>query len=255
MRSKRIDLIEKYIYKHKTISIDKLCEEFKMSKNTIRRDIDTLVNKGIIKKVYGGVTINNNNKELLSFEERTIKNNFAKSSIAEKAAQFVEDGDSIFIDSGTTTFNMIEYLKDKKNITVFTNNLNVIVQAIPYENIEIICLSGKLTRKTSSFTGLTAPDILSAYNLNKCFMACTGISLENGVTNTSPDEYKIKKAAVSKSSKCFLLADTSKFDVVSLMTFCDIKDLDYVITNDSPPEKYTDYFHNYNIELIVTNEK
>lgn len=74
---------------------------------------------------------------------------------------------------------MIEYLKDKKNITVFTNNLNVIVQAIPYENIEIICLSGKLTRKTSSFTGLTAPDILSAYNLNKCFMACTGISLEN----------------------------------------------------------------------------
>lgn len=188
MRSKRIDLIEKYIYKHKTISIDKLCEEFKMSKNTIRRDIDTLVDRGVIKKVYGGVTVNSSNKELLSFEERTIKNNFAKLSIAERASQFVEDGDSIFIDSGTTTFNMIEYLKDKKNITVFTNNLNVIVQAIPYENIEIICLSGKLTRKTSSFTGLTAPDILSAYNLNKCFMACTGISLENGVTNTSPDE-------------------------------------------------------------------
>lgn len=151
MRSKRIDLIEKYIYKHKTISIDKLCEEFKMSKNTIRRDIDTLVDRGVIKKVYGGVTVNSSNKELLSFEERTIKNNFAKLSIAERASQFVEDGDSIFIDSGTTTFNMIEYLKDKKNITVFTNNLNVIVQAIPYENIEIICLSGKLTRKNIFF--------------------------------------------------------------------------------------------------------
>lgn len=79
--------------------------------------------------------------------------------------------------------------------------------------------------------------------------------MKNGVTNTSPDEYKIKKAAVSKSSKCFLLADTSKFDVVSLMTFCDIKDIDYMITNDCPPEKYSDYFRNYNIELIVTNEK
>ncbi|OOM13491.1 DeoR/GlpR family DNA-binding transcription regulator [Clostridium saccharobutylicum] len=254
MRSKRIDLIEQYIYKYKTISLDKLCEEFKMSKNTIRRDIDVLVNKGVIKKVYGGVTINTN-KELLSFEERTIKNNFAKSSIAQQCAQFVEDGDCIFIDSGTTTLNIVEHLKDKKNITIFTNNLNAIVQAIPYENIEIICLSGRLSRKTSSFTGLNASDVLSTYNLNKSFIACTGISLENGVTNTSPEEYKIKKVAVSKSSKCFLLADSSKFDVVSLMTFCDIKDLDYIITDACLPKKYIDYFNNYNIELVIANEE
>ena len=254
MRSKRIDLIEKYIYKHKTISIDKLCEEFKMSKNTIRRDIDALVPKGIIKKVYGGVTINTN-KEILPFDERTIKNNFAKLSIAERSAQLVEDGDSIFIDSGTTTFNMIKYLKDKKNITLFTNNLNAIMQALPYENIEIICLSGKLSRKTSSFTGLNASDVISAYNLNKCFMACTGISLENGVTNTSPEEYKVKKVAVAKSSKCFLLADISKFDVVSSMTFCDIKDLDCIITNDYPAKEYVDYLNNYNIELLIADEK
>ncbi|SFC91216.1 DeoR/GlpR family DNA-binding transcription regulator [Clostridium uliginosum] len=253
MRSKRIDLLEDYIYKYKTISLDKLCEEFKMSKNTIRRDVNVLINKGVIKKVYGGVTINSKS-ELLSFEERNIQNNNAKLSIAEKAAQFIEDGDSIFVDSGTTTLNIIDYLKDKKNITLFTNSINAILKAIPYDNIDIVCLSGRFSRKTSSFTGLSAAEILSSYNLNKCFMACTGLSLENGLTHSSPDEFKIKKVAISRSTKCFLLADDSKFGVVALMTFGNLKDLNYVITNSYPSSKYIDYFNNYNIELIISDE-
>ncbi len=189
MRLKRLDLLEEFIYKHKTVSIDKLCEEFKMSKNTIRRDIDALVDKGVIKKVYGGVTVNTQSNELLPFEERTIKNNSAKIDIAKKAAEFIEDGDSIFIDSGTTTLNIIDYLNDKNNITLFTNSINVILKAIPHDNIDIICLSGRFNRTTFSFTGLTSSDVLSTYNINKSFMACTGISLENGLTHTSPNEF------------------------------------------------------------------
>ena len=71
MRSKRIDLVENYIINHKTVSIDKLCEVFDVSKNTIRRDLSVLVEKGTIKKVYGGVTVNEN-QELVSFEERNV---------------------------------------------------------------------------------------------------------------------------------------------------------------------------------------
>lgn len=253
MRLKRIDLLEEYIYKHKTVSLDKLCEEFKISKNTIRRDVDVLVNKGVIKKVYGGVTINNSINELLPFEERTIKNNNAKVDIAKKAADFIEDGDSVFIDSGTTTLNIIDYLNEDINITLFTNSINVILKAIPYQNIDIVCLSGKFNRTTSSFTGLNSSEVLSSYNINKCFMACTGISLENGVTHTSPNEFKIKKVAISKSHKRFLLADSSKFDVVSLMTFCDVKDLDCVITNEHPSSNFIDYFNNYEVKLIVSS--
>ncbi|AOR23305.1 DeoR/GlpR family DNA-binding transcription regulator [Clostridium taeniosporum] len=255
MRLKRLDLLEEYIYKYKTVSLDKLCEEFKMSKNTIRRDVDILVNKGVIKKVYGGVTVNSQSNELLPFEERTIKNNSAKIEIAKKAAKFIEDGDSIFIDSGTTTLNIVDYIDSKNNIALFTNSINVILKAIPHENIDIICLSGKFNRTTFSFTGLTSSDLLSSYNINKCFMACTGISLENGVTHTSPSEFKIKKMAVCKSHKKFLVADDSKFDIISLMTFCDVKDLDYIITNNYPSAKYIDYFNSYNIELIVPNFK
>ena len=79
MRSKRIDLVENYIINHKTVSIDKLCEVFDVSKNTIRRDLSVLVEKGTIKKVYGGVTVNEN-QELVSFEERNVKNSKFKIS-------------------------------------------------------------------------------------------------------------------------------------------------------------------------------
>ena len=251
MRLKRLDLLEEFIYKQKTVSLDKLCEEFKMSKNTIRRDVDALVDKGVIKKVYGGVTVNTQSNELLPFEERTIKNNGAKIDIAKKAADFIEDGDSIFIDSGTTTLNIIDYLNDKDKITLFTNSINVILKAIPHDNIDVICLSGRFNRTTFSFTGLTSSEVLSTYNINKSFMACTGVSLENGVTHTSPNEFKIKKVAVSKSHKIFLLADNSKFDIVSLMTFCDVSDLDYIITDKYPNKKYIDYFNASNVNLIV----
>ena len=116
MRSKRIDLVENYIINHKTVSIDKLCEVFDVSKNTIRRDLSVLVEKGTIKKVYGGVTVNEN-QELVSFEERNVKNSNSKLALGKAAAEFIEDGDSIFLDSGTTTVNIIDFLKDKKDIT------------------------------------------------------------------------------------------------------------------------------------------
>ncbi|XZI45200.1 DeoR/GlpR family DNA-binding transcription regulator [Clostridium perfringens] len=250
MRSKRIDLVENYIINHKTVSIDKLCEVFDVSKNTIRRDLSVLVEKGTIKKVYGGVTVNEN-QELVSFEERNIKNSNSKLALGKAAAEFIEDGDSIFLDSGTTTVNIIDFLKDKKDITIFTNSVTAICKGIHYNNLNIICLSGILNRKTQSFTGLHSTDILKSYNINKCFMACTGISLKRGVTNSTKEEFKIKKTAISRSAECFLLADQSKFDHVSLMTFCEINDLNCVITDAKPSDEYIEYFNDNNVDLKI----
>ena len=197
MRSQRIAEIEQYIYAHKTVTLDELCEVFQVSKNTIRRDIEEIIQNPDIVKTYGGVMINTQTKKLLvSFTERNINRQDAKRLIAAKAASFVEDGDSVFIDSGTTTY-MLEYLKNKK-ITLLTNNIEVMVQAIPYENINLISLSGTLNRKTLSLTGNNAARLLSTYNVKKAFLAATGITIENGATNSSPEETCIKEMAVKK---------------------------------------------------------
>lgn len=252
MRSKRIEDVENYIFEMKTVTLDQLCEKFSVSKNTIRRDIKEITSKGSIKKIYGGVTAQTE-KDLVSFDERNIKNLDIKQRIAQKAASLVEDGDVIFIDSGTTTRHMIDALKNRRGLTLLTNNIDVILRALPYENITVISLSGTLNRKTLSFTGTSAAQVLSTYNISKSFMASTGISLEGGATNSSPLEYDIKRAAVDRSQKVYLLADHFKFGVISLMTYCTLDKINLLVTDTLPGEDMLRYFQERGIGVLLTD--
>lgn len=252
MKSKRINQIEDYVLNNDTVTLDKLTDVFNVSKNTIRRDIQELVERGNIKKVYGGVSINSNS--LVPFNERQIKNSYPKNLIAKTASSFVKDGDIIFIDSGTTTLNMVDFLKDKNNLTIISNNLNFITTCVKYDNLNIISTGGTLIRKTNSFAGIDSLNLLKNYNINKAFMAATGVSLTNGITNSSPLEGEIKKTAVKKSNEVFVLADYSKFNVSSLITYCDLSDVDYLITDKVPPDEYVESIKKNKVNLIVSEQ-
>ncbi|PFO02663.1 DNA-binding protein [Bacillus sp. AFS076308] len=250
IKEKRIKKIQEYVLEHQSASLDELVKVFDVSKNTIRRDVQELVDRGELKKVYGGVS--SIHKKLESFQERSVRNQEQKELIAKKAASFIEDGDFIFIDSGTTTIEMFEYLKEK-HLTIFTNNIDLIVSAIPHEKINVISIGGMLERKTSSFVNPQNMDLLKDYNIKKAFMASTGISLSNGVTNASPLESELKKTIVSRSSEVYLLVDHDKFDKYGLMTYCSLDDIDYLVTDKVPNDTYQEYAKNHNIQLVLAD--
>ncbi|MDI9261222.1 DeoR/GlpR family DNA-binding transcription regulator [Alicyclobacillus sendaiensis] len=250
LKSKRIQEIKSYVAQRQVVSIDELAERFAVSKNTIRRDIQELIENGEIKKIYGGVAINDATTPLLPFAERKVRNKHEKERIGEIAAQCVNEGDIIFIDSGTTTVEMFEYLKDKE-ITVVTSNLDFIVRALPYPNLTIICVGGMLERKTSSFVSFSEPSVLVSYNIQKAFMASTGVSLEMGVTNASALETEIKRIAVERSMRTYLLVDHTKFDRYGLMTYCQLSDIDVLVTNQTPSPRYLDYARIHGIEILT----
>ena len=250
IKEKRIKKIQDYVLEHQSASLDELVDAFDVSKNTIRRDVQELVDRGELKKVYGGVS--SIHKKLESFQERSVRNQEQKELIAKKAASFVEDGDFIFIDSGTTTIEMFEYLKEK-HLTIFTNNIDLIVSALPHEKINVISIGGMLERKTSSFVSPQNMDLLKDYNIKKAFMASTGISLSNGVTNASPLESELKKTIVSRSSEVYLLVDHDKFDKYGLMTYCSLDDIDYLVTDKMPNDTYQEYAKNHNIQLVLAD--
>lgn len=252
MKSYRIQEIENYIIKHENVSINTLCSVFDVSKNTIRRDISELEKKGTIKKVYGGVTLNQDKKNTIPFSEREIKNKSKKQLIAEAASALVNDGDIIFIDSGTTTMHMIPFLGHKKNLTIITNNINALIAAVMYPNLNVVSPGGTLFRKTNSLIGIEAVNFLKTYNICKAFMATTGVSLSKGVTNSSSIEYHVKKTVVEKSDKVIVLADNSKLDVASLMTYCELDEVDTFITDKVPPKTFENFFKESDTELIVT---
>jgi DeoR family transcriptional regulator, myo-inositol catabolism operon repressor len=250
IKEKRIKRIQEYVSEHQSASLDELVSAFDVSKNTIRRDVQELVERGELKKVYGGVTVVH--KKLESFQERKVRNQGQKELIAKKAASFVDDGDFIFIDSGTTTIEMLDYLKEKQ-ITVFTNNIDFIVRALPYEKLNVISIGGMLERKTNSFVNQRNMDLLKDYNVKKAFMASTGISFANGVTNASPLESELKKIIVQRSSEVYLLVDHDKFDKYGLMTYCELDEIDYLITNKLPNYTYQEYANNKNIQLVIAD--
>ncbi|MDR6998902.1 DeoR/GlpR family DNA-binding transcription regulator [Neobacillus niacini] len=252
IKTKRIKQIQDYIFEHQTASLDELCNVFNVSKNTIRRDIQELVELGEIKKVYGGVAVNA--EALVSFSDRKTRNQQSKELIAKAAASYVEDGDVIFIDSGTTTLEMIDYIKTK-NLTIITNNLDFMINALPYENLNVISTGGVLERKTNSFISLKQFNLLQSYNINKAFMASTGISLTNGVTNASPLESETKTIAVERSLEVYLLVDGYKFDKYGLMTYCGLEEIDYVVTDQIPREEYQEYFNRNEIQLVIADDQ
>lgn len=254
MRVERIDNIIEFVYKNKNVTLDQICDNFNISKSTVRRDLSEILKDSNLQKTYGGITLKNksdNRKYLTSFNERNIENIDKKLAISKKAATIVEDNDIIFIDSGTTTFYMADYLDKINNLTILTNNLEVIFRAAKYKNINLISLSGTLNRETLSFVGTTSISTIKKFNMSKAFMATTGFSILNGVTNSSPLEFDIKRTVISKSSKIILLADSSKFNSVSLMTYCDLEDIDILITDKMPDKEIKDYLFNKKISIEI----
>ncbi|MEH7749410.1 DeoR/GlpR family DNA-binding transcription regulator [Neobacillus drentensis] len=250
MKEKRIKKIQEYVIEHQSASLDELVTVFDVSKNTIRRDIQELVDRGELKKVYGGVTTVR--KKLESFQDRKIRNKGQKESIVIRASSYVEDGDIIFIDSGTTTIGLFDYLKER-HLTIFTNSIDFILRAIPFEHLNVISIGGMLDPKTNSFSNPRSLDLLKDYNIKKAFMASTGISLSNGVTNASPLESELKKTIVDRSSEVYLLVDHDKFDKYGLMTYCSLAEIDYLVTDKLPNNSYQEYAKNNGIQLIIAN--
>lgn len=250
MRTKRIQQVKAYIYKNKTVTLDQICQYFNISKSTIRRDLGEILEDKSIKKIYGGVTVRSQNK-LTPFEERNICNRTMKEKIARTAASLIDDDDIVFIDSGTTTPWIIDGLIDKKNITILTNNIEIILKALPYNNLNIICLSGALNRSTLSFTGPSAVQVLQNFNISKAFMAATGFAINSGATNSSPEESDIKKTAVMRSQKVYLLADSGKCGAVALITYCNLKEINCLVTDAYPPDETCGYLEANNVQIII----
>lgn len=252
MKIERIHQIHELLKDRKRISLDELCEIFGVSKNTIRRDIAELEEGGIIRKVYGGIVLKEADiMSLEPFSAREIRNINEKKIIAGLAAEFVNDGEVIYIDSGTTTMHMIPHLAEKNFLTIVTASIYVLELATRYSSLNVIATGGNLQPPIKALVGADVVNCIKNYNFSKIFLASTGISIEHGATNASPLECEVKRELVKKSCAKYLLVDNSKFDVASLMTFSDLSNIDHIVTDKNPPEKYLDFFQKNSVNLIL----
>jgi DeoR family myo-inositol catabolism operon transcriptional repressor len=246
MRTDRLREFEEYMQEKRTATIPELCAHFDVSLNTIRRDIKELVKSGSVTKVYGGI-VWNHEENIVPFTARSSVAMEEKRHIGALAASLVEDGETIYIDSGTTTVHLLPYIANRKNVTVVSNSLIVFNEIQKYPDLNLLTAGGIFNQKTKSFVGLTAVTGLNDIRIRKAFMSSTGVSIEAGATNNSLHEAEIKRAVINHAQKVVLMVDHSKLDRSAAICFCDLDQLACFITNRRPPDKYLKFFEQHHI--------
>ena len=229
--------------------MEDLCAEFGVSISTVRQDVGALVEKGTVNKVYGGVSIARSNP-LIPFEERKVRNLGRKQAIGKQAAMLLRDRDILFLDSGTTSVQLIPHIPQDIQVTILTHSLSAMQAALPHPHIEVISLPGKLDRRTNAFL---AADLryLEQYNITLAMMAATGISSTGEVTNSILLEQEIKRKAVEKSRRSYLLADSDKFDHASLITYAHLPQFAGVVTDEGISEASEKLIRETNLDLHI----
>ena len=221
-------------------SID-LSEILGVSESTVRRDINELESKGRLRKVFGGAVpagsaVKGGGADgFVTDHEGHVPE---KDAIARYAAGLIEDGDLVFIDAGSTTEKLVEYI-DNSNASYMTNGL-IHAQKLARRGLSVGIVSGKVKGGRLSVIGSRAVRSLESYNFTKCFMGTNGIDVEKGFTTPDLDEAMIKEEAVKRSKDVYVLADASKFDRVSSATFAGLTGT-CIITDRLDNEAYRGY--------------
>lgn len=251
MKTKRISEVESYIQENDIVSIDELTKIFNVSINTIRRDINELVKRNSVKKVYGGVTsVNKSSQQAVDYTERNIENYEHKKYIGNLASRFIEQYDIVYIDTGTTTTHVLDNVDENLEFTLITNSLDVINKASYFKNVDIFIIGEKYSPRTRSFIGFKSQDIVGRFNIKKAFMSATGVDIKNGLSNAEMEENLIKQRIIKQSEKKYALVDHSKIGKSTLLTYMVLKNLDYLITDTKPDTNFIDFCKNNSINII-----
>ncbi len=248
-------LREKFIlntlYKNGEISVNKIIKNFKITSMTARRDIAKLAEEGYLIRTHGGALRADPLDNMFSFATRIDSNKMKKINIGRRAAKFVEDNDSIYIDSGTTLIRMCPFLKDIKKLTVITNSLPAASELTNYSNIKVTLLGGDVMHERRSIYGQVAVEQAKQYSVKKAFIGTDGVSLKKGLTAYGNNESQVSNTMADSANEVFLLCDSSKIEHNSTYKFATFVSINYLITDSGVDTNIIKEYKEEGINLII----
>lgn len=239
LTEERYSVILEQVSQNKSVTLTELCELLGASESTVRRDLITLDEKGLLKKVHGGaISADDRSLNLVEHDVESKSKLFTeeKSAIAQYAASLLEDGDFCFIDAGTTTEKLIDFLPIKD--ASFVTNGFVHAKKLALKGFKTYIPAGEIKKTTEAIVGAECVSSLQNYNFTKCFMGANGISLTAGISTPDLNEALVKATAIKRSRTAYVLADHSKFDQIAAVTFAQTESIQ-IITDKLNDKKYT----------------
>lgn len=227
----RLDLILSYMRKYQTATVANLAKRLYASEATIRRDLNVLEKRGIIKRLHGGAVLIDEVQREVPLYVREQQNLEGKRTIASKAAHYLLDGQVIFLDASSTAMFLIPYMEIRQNLTIITNGLKT-AQELSGLSHRIYCTGGLMLHNSSAYVGPYAEDFVRRFNADIFFFSSRGISKDGRITDSSSEETHIRQVMLQYSRKHIFLCDSSKLGNNYSCNLCYVRDVDEWICDE-----------------------
>ncbi|MCM3631242.1 DeoR/GlpR family DNA-binding transcription regulator [Paenibacillus glycanilyticus] len=226
------------------VNVNELSQQFEVTTETIRRDLDDLEKSNKLKKVYGGAVKLKTEIEP-AYNEREIIHAEEKRAIGVLAAGLIEDNDVLVIDEGSTAMQIIHHLKDKHNLTILVCSIPTLTLLLDYQKNgeydgRTIFIGGEVDPKHLRVSGPISEKMMEDFYVNKSFVSVDGVSLENGLTGYDYERALFTRKLMQCSQTTIVVADSSKIGKRTVARIADLSDVDYVVSNSEPPSGWTE---------------
>ncbi len=232
--TKRLDLILKILSQQHKVTVIELAEELEVSPATVRQDLTVLEQEGLLVRTHGGAEL----RETDDLAHRMAISYEDKLKIARKAVEFVDEGDTIFVESGSTNALFVKELSAIKRVTIITPNAFIARKVDQARGGSVILIGGVYQRESESVVGNLAKANIDQVNFNRAFLGVDGFTPETGFTGRDMMRAEIVNHVVSRAREVFVLTDSSKFGQIHLSRYCRLEDVTAVITDGGLGEKY-----------------
>ena len=232
------------------VVVSALSAEFQVSEETIRRDLEWLESEGIATRIYGGAVLCGNDRIAPPYSIRKNTNIEPKVAIARRLSELVKDGDTLMVDESSTAAYAVRALRQKKNITLITNSLELLREMTGLDTWHIISTGGSLKSDVLALVGPHALRTVRAYHAGYAVLSCRGINEQLGLADSDDAVVQLKQAMVEACDCSILLADRRKFDRSGLVALGTLDMVDKLITDSEPSELWRRKLEESGVELI-----
>lgn len=246
---RRNEILQKLMLDGKVV-VSELAEKYGVTEETIRRDLERLEADGYAKKTYGGAVRNDSMTGELPYTVRKQTNVSGKKYIAEIIGSLIHDGDSLLLDASTTALFTVKSIFSKENLTLITNSVEILLDLPQGHNWNIISTGGFYRSESMAFYGNAAEEKVRNYHADYAILSCKGMDIEKGISDTREQFAELKKTFFGSARKVILAIDHTKFDKVSFVNFGRLDDIDIVVTDVEPDDRWKRIFEEKGIELI-----
>lgn len=250
---KRQDEILEIINKNKSATVEELAEELFVSGATIRRDLAQMEKQGLIKRSHGGAIPFKSSAEESAFIIREQENTAAKRAMALLAFKLLKNGDSVFMDSSSTVGFTIPLLNNLKYLSVTTIGLKNALLLSQTNNVKIYIAGGQIHNHSNSIMGTDTIDYISRIHADIALISCSGADLKAGFTDADIEQSKLKRQMRTNANKVAMLCDATKFGKTFMCTDFDFDEIDYLITDKTPPKEFIARLENTKCKLLCAN--